>query len=185
MSDEASADEAGREQDAAAEPVTPVPQLIDQVKPLLSPLKQEEREQVLRIVQTAVHQYQGPLPPPDMMRGYNAEITDGANRLMLLLEKQTNHRIDMENRVVNGKLRLSKVGQALGFVLALFFGCIALAFGLYGHEILAGTVLTTTIIGLAVVFVLGREPGGKAKAETPESNQAPAPKKPSAPRRKR
>lgn len=187
MSDGAPADQAGGEKDAAADPVvTPVPQLIDQVAPLLTPLKPAERERVLNIVQTAVHQYQGPLPPPDMMRGYNAEIPDGANRIMALLEKQTDHRIAMENRVVDGRLRLSKVGQILGFLLALFFGGIALVFGLYGQPVLAGTVLTTTIIGLAVVFVLGREPGEKDKKEPSENPQPAAPKKaPAPPRRKR
>jgi len=183
MSDEAPTPTA--DPSSAAKSASAAPQLIDQVAPLLEPLQPAQRERVLSIVQTAVHQYQGPLPPPDMLRGYNAEITDGANRIMALLELQTAHRIAMENRVVDGQLSLSKVGQVLAFVLALFFGCIALYFGAYGQPLLAGTVLTTTIIGLAVVFVLGKEPGDKDAPEPPESQPPPAQKKPPAPARRK
>lgn len=179
MSDAAPEDEAGSKPEAAAEqaPTPAAIEVIEQVTPLLRTLEPDKRERVLSIVQTAV-QYQGPLPPPEMMRGYNAEIPNGANRIMELLEKQTDHRIEMENKVVTGKLSLSKTGQTLGFILALVFGVIALVFGLNGQPVLAGTVLTTTILGLVGVFVLGKESNGKDRQEPPPPPPSPPRKTP-------
>ena len=91
---------------------------------------------------------------------------------MALLEKQTDHRIAMETKLVDGRVSVTKTGQWMAFVLSLFFGSAAAYLGINGHEWLAGTIATTTIIGLAVVFVLGKEPGQKQAKQ--EAEQSPA-----------
>ena len=119
-----------------------------------------------------------------MLEHYGKIIPNGPERLMALLEKQTDHRIAMETKLVNGRVAVTQTGQWMAFGLSIFFGSTAAYLGINGHEWLAGTIATTTIIGLAVVFVLGKEPGQKQPQQEAEPNPAkhargkkPAPKR--------
>lgn len=133
-------------------------EVVERVEPLIKALPPEKQEEVRHIIETSV-QYQGPLPPPSMMVEYNKVIPNGADRIMVLLEKQTDHRITVERQMVTEHISVAKRGQWFATGLSVFFGCIALFLGLEGKEVLAGSLGVSTIIGLAVVFVLGREPG--------------------------
>ena len=65
------------------------------------------------------HLHQGPLPPPEQLEGYNNVILNGAERLMIMAEKQLDHRISLETKVVDNDIRNSKLGLILGFILQL------------------------------------------------------------------
>ena len=116
--------------------------------------------------------FQGPLPPPEILAHYGRIIPNGAERLMVLLEKQTDHRISVESRLVDARISTTSKGQYIAAGLSVFFGWIAGFLGYTGHDILAGSIGVTTIVGLAVVFVLGKEPG----RQKPPENEGPAPK---------
>ncbi|MGH8832880.1 MAG: DUF2335 domain-containing protein [Polaromonas sp.] len=136
-------------------------ELIEKVDPLIRALPPEQQQEVRQIVTTAIA-FQGPLPPPGMLEHYGRIIPNGPERMMALLEKQTEHRVNMETKLVDGRASVTKTGQWMAFILSLFFGSMAAFLGYTGHEWLAGTIATTTIVGLAVVFVLGKEPGQKS-----------------------
>lgn len=135
-------------------------EVAEVLEPLLEQLElpKEKEAQVRRMV-TTILSFQGPIPPPMLLRQYEDVVPGSADRLIRLTEKQTDHRIDMERTIVKGRVGLSVRGQVMAFVLSVFFGVIALWLGLEGHDRLAGTIAVTTIIGLAVVFVLGKKPG--------------------------
>lgn len=157
-------------------------EVVQTLEPLLTTLPAEKKREALRIISQSI-QYQGPLPPPEMMEAYGRVIHDGPNRLMVLLEKQTDHRIAMETQMIGAKVSSTKLGQYFAAALSVFFGAIAGVLGYTGHDALAGTICVTTIVGLAVVFVLGKEPG--KKEITAKSDEPAIPKKPSVPRRKK
>lgn len=148
-----------------------VVEVIEKVDPLIRALPQAQQQEVRQIVTMAIA-FQGPLPPPAMLEHYGKIIPNAPERMMALLEKQTDHRIAMETKLVDGRVSVTKTGQWMAFVLSLFFGSTAAYLGINGHEWLAGTIATTTIIGLAVVFVLGKEPGQKQVKQ--EAEQSPA-----------
>lgn len=150
---------------------TDVVEVIEKVNPLIRALPIAQQQEVRQIVTTAIA-FQGPLPPPEMLEHYGKLIPNGPERMMALLEKQTDHRIAMETKLVNGRVSVTRTGQWMAFVLSVFFGSTAAFLGINGHEWLAGTIATTTIIGLAVVFVLGKEPGQKQPKQEAESNSA-------------
>lgn len=136
----------------------PAEQIVQQADPqLLKKLPPEQRERVLRVIQTAVN-FKGPLPPPHMLAEYDRLIPQGAERLMRLLEAQTHHRHDQESRIVQMQSSLSSRGQWIGTVLCLFFGVIGWHLATNGHDWVAGVLFGTTILGLVTVFVLGRAP---------------------------
>ncbi len=148
-----------------------VVEVIEKVNPLIRALPIAQQREVRQIVTTAIA-FQGPLPPPEMLEHYGKLIPNGPERMMALLEKQTDHRIAMETKLVNGRVSVTRTGQWMAFVLSVFFGSTAAFLGINGHEWLAGTIATTTIIGLAVVFVLGKEPGQTQPKQEAESNPA-------------
>lgn len=148
-----------------------VVEVIERVDPLIKALPQAQQQEVRQIVSTAIA-FQGPLPPPAMLEHYGRIIPNGPERMMALLEKQTDHRIAMETKLVNGRVSITRTGQWMAFALSIFFGSTAVYLGINGHEVLAGTIATTTIIGLAVVFVLGKEPGQKQPKQDAEPNPA-------------
>lgn len=89
-----------------------------------------------------------------------------------MTEKSLDHRMANEKLIVSEETKQSARGQILGFILALFFGVIALILGLYGHEILAGIIASGDIVSLAVIFVLNKVPelrkGGNNELENLE-----------------
>lgn len=59
-------------------------------------------------VRGVVQHYQGPLPPPAMLRGYEELVPGGAERILAMAERQAAHRQTIESR-----------GQLFGFSLAV------------------------------------------------------------------
>lgn len=160
--------------DKPVEPSTEVAEL----EPILEKLPASQREKIRQILV----QYQGPLPHPAMMEEYARLIPNAPERLMALLEQQTAHRISIESTLVTSKDSLTKRGQWFAFVLSVFFGAITVVLALNGQPVVAGSIGVTTIVGLAVVFVLGREPGQRTPA--PPSPKSPTTAKASTSRKK-
>jgi uncharacterized membrane protein len=100
-----------------------------------------------------------------MLAEYANIIPNGADRLLTLLEKQTSHRIAVESMLVSERVSVTKRGQFIAAGLSVFFGLLSAFLGYFGHDWLAGSLGVTTIVGLAVVFVLGKEPGQPSQPE--------------------
>jgi len=84
-------------------------------------------------------------------------VKDGALRIITMAEKQSDHRIQLENHAIKEELKQSRLGQFFGFILGLVGMGLATILALYGHETIAGIFGTTTIIGLVTVFVIGKK----------------------------
>jgi hypothetical protein len=85
--------------------------------------------------------FSGPLPPPDLLAGYNAALPDGADRIVRLAEEQAAHRRRLEAR-----------GQVLLFsfaVLALVGGIVLIALGKSAEGLIP---LISAIAGLGGLF---------------------------------
>jgi uncharacterized membrane protein len=122
-------------------------------------IKPEKRKEILQtFTKFTIKHHSGPLPEPDTLIKYNSVIPDGANRIMIMAEKQQEHRMSLESKAVNSQLGQSKTGQILGFVLALFIISTGTYLAMQGHEKMGGTLVGTTLISLVVLFVLGKRP---------------------------
>lgn len=120
-----------------------------------------------------------------MLAEYEQVIPNGADRLMKLLEKQTDHRIAMESQLVRGRVQMTRDGQWIAAGLSVFLVLVAAFLGYFGHDWLAASIGVTTIIGLAVVFVLGKEPGRQAATdEAAAEDDTPPPAPVRAPKKK-
>lgn len=115
------------------------------------------------VIQSAIfameqRSFSGPLPAPEDFAEYERILPGATDRIMKMAEKQVDHRIESEKAIINNKFGQSKLGQLLGAVLVALFGIIALVLGLKGHDSLAKGIGVTTVIAVAVVFVLNKLP---------------------------
>lgn len=116
--------------------------------------------------------HSGPLPSSETMVQYNSVIPNGADRIMIMAEKQQEHRMIIEKKAINSQLSQSKTGQIFGFVLCFLIIIASTYLGSTGHETIGSILGSTTIIAMASIFVLGKlNKSKKPKEETPPEEE--------------
>jgi hypothetical protein len=69
-------------------------------------LKPEKRQQIIREVAYSIQKsHSGPLPDWESLAEYNKIIPNGADRIMKMSEKQSEHRMQLELIVVKGQIK--------------------------------------------------------------------------------
>jgi len=120
-------------------------------------IPKHKKQQIIKsLVVTMRKTHIGPLPDPETLAEYSAIIPNGAERIMQMAEKQMDHRMKMENKVVGGQMLQSNLGQILAFLI----GVAALSSATYcivsGYE-WAGSILGIGgLSGLVTAFIKGR-----------------------------
>lgn len=126
---------------------------------VLGPLSDEQKQVIVRsIIAARSESFSGPLPHPDLLMKYEEAFPGAAQRIFKIAEDEQAHRIKYDNDMLHGALVQSKRGQWMGFTLCVLFGGLSLAMAYLGYPVLAGILGGGTIVSLAVVFVLNREP---------------------------
>jgi uncharacterized membrane protein len=99
--------------------------------------------------------FEGPLPPPQLLAQYEAAIPGLGERIITLMEKQTDHRITLEKHVIGSDISRSKWGLAAGFVVAMAGLGISYYLIATGNGV-AGAILSgVDIVSLAGTFIYG------------------------------
>lgn len=148
-------------------------------KPVKSPVTEEELRKVLESIpeekRNAIvsgifamvesRQFSGPLPAPEDIAKYEKTLPGSAERILSMAEKQQEHRMESERKIIDYKTGVGKRGQWLGFILVILCIAASVALGFLGHDWLAGCIGVTTVLGVAGVFVLNKEPNAKKNEE--------------------
>jgi uncharacterized membrane protein len=71
------------------------------------------------LIQASSSSFSGPIPPPELLERYNDVIPNGAERIMVMAERQSAHREALEARVINGNVANQTRGSIFGFILSL------------------------------------------------------------------
>jgi len=120
----------------------------------------------------AEFRFSGPLPPPDLLKGYNDVFPGCAERIVSMAESQSNHRQELEKAVVNGNVESERRGQWFAFSLS----ALVIAIGgllIWNDKSVSGLVLIIgDLVALAGVFVYGRY---QAQKEREAQREMPAP----------
>ena len=118
--------------------------IVDEVERL----PQEQRQVVLQKLEI----YQGDLPHPDILKGYQDLDSDAAKKIIDNGIAESQHRREMEDRYLSGNIASHKLGQLFGFIIAL----VVIIGGIYliaTDKQIAGSILTgTTALGLIGLF---------------------------------
>lgn len=149
-------------EDQTGQPIEPnkevtLPQDLKNILATLEPDVQEKILQSFSLNVTRSTSFRGPLPPPEHLEGYNRVVEGGAERIFRMAERQSEHRVGLEDHSVKEGLKQSGRGQWFGFVLALVLIASAVFLAVNGHDVVAGILGGTTIVGLVTVFVIGKQ----------------------------
>ncbi len=89
-------------------------QLTDFDPTIFEGIPKLKKQQIIKSLVVTMHKtHIGPLPDPETLSEYDAIIPNGAERIMQMAEKQLEHRLKMENKVISGQMQQSNIGQIL------------------------------------------------------------------------
>lgn len=121
---------------------------VDDLVDLVEKLPDEERQIVLQKLEI----YQGDLPHPEILEGYNNLFPETAKLIIENGVAESEHRRKMEERYLSGNIAAHKFGQVLGFIVALLIFACGTFLIFTGHSI-AGSIMTgTTALGIIGLF---------------------------------
>ena len=95
------------------------------------------------------------MPPPAMLVEYNDAVPNGAERILVMAERQSSHRMEMEAKTLDSDHRLAQTGQWIGLVVVLAVLALAGYMAYIGATTAAVAVIGIDVVGLAAVFVFG------------------------------
>lgn len=101
-------------------------------------------------------QFQSPLPPPPVLREYEAMIPDFAERFMSAWETQSTHRQSLERTAVATQSMTQVRGQQFTLVLGIVALLVAAVLGIWASTAAAIAVVTMDFLSLGGVFVYAR-----------------------------
>ncbi|MGC8559908.1 MAG: DUF2335 domain-containing protein [Phycisphaerae bacterium] len=111
----------------------------------------------------AMHQQSGPIPPPEVLKGYDQIHPGLAHQIVTMAAEEAAHRRRMEVEVLaiqkedQAAFRKSeRKGQIFGLIVALagIFGSVYEAVN--GAQLAAGCLSSGTLVALVAVFIGGR-----------------------------
>lgn len=84
-------------------------------------LEKLNKKQLVSVVSQVVSrsQFSGPIPPPNIMKGYEDILPGSADRILKMAENQSEHRRTIESKCVNTEARDSLLGVVFAFLLSL------------------------------------------------------------------
>lgn len=141
-----------------------------------------EDEEVRELVMVQQMSYRGPLPPSELLSGYEAFCPGSTDRFIGQLEANQKHQHVIEISALSAQVDKDKENRKYAFQLTICALASSVILGLFGHDWLAGTIATTTIIAILTTFILNKMPSNKASdKEQADNGNSPAPAKPDEP----
>ncbi|HEY4526937.1 MAG TPA: DUF2335 domain-containing protein [Candidatus Paceibacterota bacterium] len=99
--------------------------------------------------------YSGPLPHPETLRMFDQVVPGAAERIIKMAEDQSNHRKELEKKVIESDIARSRLGQILGFAIAIVGLVVSAIVSIYGNAIAGGIIGVGTLASLVGVFMYG------------------------------
>jgi uncharacterized membrane protein len=147
---------------------------VDPANTTSAPVQNPGRQHRSTTIQANVEavSFQGPIPPPELLREYNEIVPNGADRIVRMAEAQSAHRIQLESTVINGDDKRANWGLFTGYTIGILIIVLSFILIMKGHDV-SGTVLgSIDLVGLVSLFVLGRRSRGQELQRREQKNDA-------------
>lgn len=128
----------------------------EDVKPILKGMPIKDQQIMVRALVSVSRTFAGPIPPPDLLAGYNDIIPDGAERILRMAEKQSDHRMEMEKTVIGRELNQSGRGQNYAVIIVILVLLISAALIYTDHDLAGGALGVVDLGAIAWVFIAGK-----------------------------
>lgn len=96
-----------------------------------------------------------------MLVKYNEAVPNGAERLMVMAERQSTHRESIEAIVIKSNVQSQTRGSWFGFIIAMtaiLGGIYLIKIGMHGEGLAS---IITSLVALASVFIYGKKKEGE------------------------
>ena len=130
------------------------------VEQVLASIDPDKRSVIVSAMVEMRQTFSGPLPRPADFKAYKEVLSNAPERILLMAEKQQQHRIDSEERIIKADIRESIFGQVFAVLLVVLFLAAAVYLGINGHDWLAGIVATLSAT-ISTIFYLKSTPSNK------------------------
>jgi len=117
--------------------------------------KQNNNNGSIIVHKEQVQSFSGPLPHPEILRQFDQISPGAAERIIKMAEDQSLHRRELERKVIESDISSSKLGQILGFVIAVIGLAVSAVVGVFGSPTAGGVIGVGTIVSLVWVFMYG------------------------------
>lgn len=98
--------------------------------------------------------YEGPMPPPLWFSQYDQILPGAAERILATYEKQVEHRISIENKVIDSDVKNSGRGVTFGFILQLVAIGAGTIIMLKGSTVAGASIVATSFGTMIVNYVI-------------------------------
>ena len=126
-------------------------------KPATPATRQNPKNTSTRTDSVAIHQeYSGPIPPASELAKYNNIVPNAAERILVMAEKNQQHSMDIDHKVIYAKRAEVRLGQVFAFLITIFAFGASIAAVVMGQPTVASVIGGATVVSLAVAFIKGR-----------------------------
>lgn len=117
-------------------------------------------------MQLQISAHQGPLPPPQILAGYEQAHPGAAAWVLREAETAASHVRDMEQMAIRYQARDALLQRTLPFALVALLLLVSTALAIFANVILGGIAFGSTLAGVVTVYLQGTFGGASAsKAE--------------------
>ncbi|SMC53312.1 DUF2335 domain-containing protein [Pedobacter nyackensis] len=133
-------------------------QVMESEPELFKNIPHDKRTRIIRSVAISMKKtHSGPIPDPATLASYNEIIPNGAERIMAMAEKQSDHRIAMESKVITSQQNQSGRGQHYAFIIAILVLLASFICIFTGHGIEGTIIGTLDLVSLVTIFIVGKQ----------------------------
>jgi len=104
--------------------------------------------------------WQGPLPPPEVLREFNDIVPNGAERIVAQWESETAHRQAQEKAALAAEVAITRRGQYFAGAFAFTALAVAAWALALGATQVAALIASTTIVSVVGAFLYERRRAG-------------------------
>lgn len=139
-------------------------------KQVSRPAQSVQQVQTIQATQATQTTFTGPMPPPELLRQYDAVVPGAAERILAMAEKEAQHRQAQESQALNANVQAQKqqldiaeqqtkatfksdkIGQLCGFVVSLICIAGAVFLALNGQPWVAGLLAGLPLAAIIRAF---------------------------------
>lgn len=141
------------------------PELADMLDNLKD-IDPKQKAELIEVIETAVRQesFSGPIPHPEMLRGYEGVKAGFAERIVSMAEKEQKERFDRERwqaerekEIIANAAAEAKRGQLFALIISVLFLIGSVVLALFDHDTVAAILGGGTLVSIVTIFITGRK----------------------------
>ena len=129
---------------------------IEEVSPEFSKLPDQDKKAITRRFVEHMEMHSGPIPSPDVISKYNGIIPNGADRIMTMAEKEQDHRITSESKLIDGQVKALNKGQDYALIISIVGIICGTIATVLGYPVFGSSMAGGSVVIIAAGFINGK-----------------------------